>query len=91
VNGSGEKDKAEKDLEEKPSSLILTTSSPRSSATPIPSLTVSDTILGTFFLAFPLSSQAQLNFQGTVLTAQSSTKVHSNVEPSPSNVSSKIS
>jgi serine/threonine-protein kinase/endoribonuclease IRE1 len=64
VNGSDEKDKAEKekvadkDLEgggEKPSSLILTTSSPKPPAPPTPSLTVSDTILGMFcplFLIF---------------------------------------
>ncbi|KAF8802390.1 hypothetical protein BYT27DRAFT_6766807 [Phlegmacium glaucopus] len=47
--GSGG-DKAEKDRDadggEKASSLILTTSSPKPLATPIPSLTVSDTILG---------------------------------------------
>jgi len=59
VNGSDEKDKAEKekvadkDLEglggEKPSSLILTTSSPKPPAPPPTlSLTVSDTILGMF-------------------------------------------
>ena len=59
VNGSGEKDQADKERavdkdleEEKPSSLILTTSSLKP-ATPTPSLTVSDTILGTRFTCLP--------------------------------------
>ena len=62
VNGGDEKDKekaVDKDLEggggEKPSSLILTTSSPKPPAPPTPSLTVSDTILG-MFLPFHFSS-----------------------------------
>ena len=60
VNGIDEKDKekvADKDLEggEKPSSLILTTSSPKPLAPATPSLTVSDTILGMFFPFHSLS------------------------------------
>ena len=61
VNGNDEKDKADKekvvDLEggEKPSSLILTTSSTKTPTPPTPSLIVSDTILGMFL---PLHSQS---------------------------------
>ena len=75
VNGSDEKDKSEKEKvadkdleggggggEKLPSSLILTTSSPKPPATPTPSLTVSDTILGRFFFAlFPFLKL--INFQ----------------------------
>lgn len=75
-NGSDEKDKAEKekmvdkDLEgEKPSSLILTTSSPKPPAPPTPSLTVSDTILGMFALSF-LTFKKLINFQATAPMAQ---------------------
>ena len=55
--GSGERDKVEKDPEQAPS-LILTTSSPKPSAMPAPSLVVSDTILGKFLLPFSLKKQA---------------------------------
>jgi serine/threonine-protein kinase/endoribonuclease IRE1 len=85
VNGSDEKDKAEKekmtdkDLEgggEKPSSLILTTSSPKPLAPSTPSLTVSDTILGMFLtFSFPHHIYIyiyinSINFQATVRMAQ---------------------
>lgn len=80
VNGSDEKDKAEKEKVadkdlggggEKPSSLILTTSSPKPPAPPTPSLTVSDTILGTFALSYLIFRKNKLiNFQATVPMAQ---------------------
>ena len=82
VNGSDEKDKAEKekladkDLEgggEKPSSLILTTSSPKPPALSTPSLTVSDTVLGMFCPFIPhlfYEKNKLINFQATVPTAQ---------------------
>ena len=56
VGNGAEKEKADRDPEggEKPSSLILTTSSPKPLATSPPSLIVSDTILGIFTLTLPL-------------------------------------
>ena len=80
VNGSDERDKgekekvADKDIEggEKPSSLILTTSSPKPIALPTPSLTVSDTILGMFcpFIPHLFFKTKLINFQATVRMAQ---------------------
>jgi serine/threonine-protein kinase/endoribonuclease IRE1 len=54
VNASGEgvdkEDEGEKQEEKKPSSLVLTTSSPKPLVAPQPSLVVSDTILGALAL-----------------------------------------
>ena len=73
--------------EEQPLSLVLSATTP----SPQP-LVVSDTILGILFY-FSSTSQTHdyLTLQVAVQTGQSSKKVHFKAEPSPSNVTNKIS